>query len=236
MDGKVRNFGDALHEVLLPANIHKEWKEDTEKMYFPLGSVICNDIMESTIRMGVRPVFIGCGWRGEDLDPELVNQCSFVGARGPHTQAELAKCGVEVPITGDPSYEIPKLYVKGEPNALALVIKHILDGSEYSPQTIYDLKADAMFSPVVENYDDIVALIQKISGARFVLAGSMHAAMVANAYNVPFAPFASEYIDCPAKWFDWFAERGWGEPIWVSDVPEGREWYRSIRDQENNRH
>jgi hypothetical protein len=63
----------------------------------------------------------------------------------------------------------------------------------------------------------------------------MHAAMVANAYGVPFAPFASEYIDCPIKWFDWFAERGWGEPIWVSDVTEGREWYRSIRDQENNR-
>lgn len=229
MDGEVRNFGDALHEVLLPPNTHKEWKEDERKMYFPIGSVICNEVISETLRLNLQPVFVSCGWRGEDLDPRLVQQCSFVGARGPHTAAELAKHGVDVPVTGDPAYALPQLFLPGQPNALAIVIKHIKDNSDYGPQTIFDLKGDALFSPVVETYEDIVEMIQQISGARFVLAGSMHAAMVADAYGVPFAPYGGNYIDCPAKWFDWFAERGYGEPIWVGDVFEGREWYKSIR-------
>ena len=231
MDGKVRNFGDALNEVLLPANIRKQWMDDPEKMYFPIGSVICNEVMDETLRLGVRPVFVGCGWRGESLDPKLVAQSSFIGARGPHTQAELAKHGVEVQVTGDPAYEIPKLFVRGEPNALAICIRHIKDPADYNRNSIFELKADELMTPVVETYEDIVGMIQKISGARFVLAGSMHAAIVANAFGVPFAPFSSGFIDCPFKWTDWFAERGWGEPVWVKDVFEGREWYRSIKDK-----
>lgn len=231
LDGSVRNFGDALNEVLLPGNIRKKWMDDPERMFFPIGSVIHNEVIEETLRLGALPVFVGCGWRGESLDPELVNKSSFIGCRGPHTQAELARHGVEVQVTGDPAYEIPKLFVRGGPNALAMVVRHIKDPADYTPNSIFELKADAVFSPVVETYEDIVEMIQKISGARFVLAGSMHAAMVANAYGVPFAPFSSGYVDCPPKWYDWFAERGWGEPVWVKDVVEGREWYRSIKDK-----
>lgn len=231
LDGKVRNFGDALNEVLLPANIRKQWMDDPERMFFSIGSVICNEVIDETLRMGALPVFVGCGWRGESLDPDLVAKCSFIGARGPHTQAELARHGVEVQVTGDPAYEIPKLFVRGEPNALAICIRHIKDPADYNKDSIFELKADALFSPVVETYEDIVEMIQKISGARFVLAGSMHAAIVAHAYGVPFAPFSSGYVDCPPKWADWFAHQGWGEPVWVKDVFEGREWYRSIKDK-----
>lgn len=226
MDGKVRNFGDALNEVLLPTNIRKEWLEDQERMFFPIGSVICNEVIEETLAMGAKPVFISCGWRGEDLDQSLVDESSFHGARGPHTQAELAKRGVEVQVTGDPAYEIPKLFLRGEPNALAICIRNINDPADYNKDSIFELKADALFSPVVESYEDIVEMIKQISGARFVLAGSMHAAIVAHAYEVPFAPFSSGYIDCPPKWYDWFAAVGISEPQWVSNVVEGREWYR----------
>ena len=226
LDGVTRNFGDALNEVLLPANIRKEWLDDSERMFFPIGSVICNEVIDETLRLGAKPVFVGCGWRGEDLDQSLVDQASFHGARGPHTQAELAKRGVEVQVTGDPAYEIPKLFLRGEPNALAICIRHINDPADYNKDSIFELKADALFSPVVENYEDIVDMIKQISGARFVLAGSMHAAIVAHAYGVPFAPFSSGYIDCPPKWYDWFAAIGVSEPQWVSNVVEGREWYR----------
>ena len=226
LDGVTRNFGDALNEVLLPANIRKEWIDDPERMFFPIGSVICNEVIDETLRLGAKPVFVGCGWRGEDLDQSLVDQASFHGARGPHTQAELAKRGVEVQVTGDPAYEIPKLFLRGEPNALAICIRHINDPADYNKDSIFELKADALFSPVVDGYEDIVDMIKQISGARFVLAGSMHAAIVAHAYGVPFAPFSSGYINCPTKWYDLFASIGVSEPQWVSNVVEGREWYR----------
>jgi len=229
LDGEVRNFGDALQEVIVPAVIRSQFAEDSEKMYFTIGSVICNDVIDETLRLGLTPVFLNCGWRGESLDPELVRQSEFYGARGPHTQMELSAHGVQVEVTGDPGYEVPKLFVKGQPNGLAMVIRHIKDPADYNKDAIFELKADAIFSPVVETYDDIVEMIQKISGARFVLAGSMHAAIIAHAYGIPFAPFSSGYVDCLPKWRDWMADAGLGEPVFCSNVVEGREWYRSIK-------
>lgn len=226
LDGVSRNFGDALYETFIPPMKLKEMLDDPEYMYFPIGSVICNEVIAGCLNEGYRPYFLGCGWRGEPLNPDLVSECEFIGARGPHTQAELARHGIEVEITGDPAYQIPSLFPAGAPNALAMVIRHIKDTADYNPQSIYDLKADALFSPVVETYDDIVEMIQKISGARFVLAGSMHAAIIAHAYGVPFAPFSGEYIDCPPKWADWFASIGLGEPAFVTNVTEGRQWYK----------
>ena len=228
LDGDIRNFGDALPEVLFPQMILAEWENDPETMYFPIGSVICNEVMDETLRQGFTPVFMNCGWRGEELDDDLVAQCEFLGARGPHTQEELARHGIDVEVTGDPAYSLPQLYAKGAPNALAMVVRHIKDNHDYNKDSIFELKADALFSPVVDTHQDILDMIQKISGARFVLAGSMHAAMVAHAYGVPFAPLMSDYIDCPSKWFDWFAQADLGNPVFVNDVVEGREWYRSV--------
>jgi hypothetical protein len=229
LDGVTRNFGDALAEVLYPTAMLEELYQDPENMYFLIGSVICNEVMDETLRAGFNPIFINCGWRGEELDDYLLAQCEFRGVRGPHTQAELAKHGIDVEVTHDPAYELPNLYVKGAPNGLAIVVRHIMDTSEYSPNTIHELKADALFSPVVETYTDILEFIQKISGARFVLSGSMHACMVAHAYKVPFAPLLSDVVDCPPKWFDWFAAEGLGNPVFVNNVVEGREWYNSLR-------
>jgi succinoglycan biosynthesis protein ExoV len=228
LDGETRNFGNALPEVLYPAAMLEELHASTENMYFLIGSVICNEIMDETLRSGYTPIFMNCGWRGEGLNDYLVAQCIFEGARGPHTQEELAKHDVDVEVTHDPAYELPSLYAKDAPNGLAIVVRHIKDKAEYSQNTIHELKADALFSPVIQDGQDILDFIQKISGARFVLSGSMHACMVAHAYGVPFAPLLSDYVDCPEKWFDWFAAEGLGNPIFVNDVVEGRKWHNSL--------
>jgi hypothetical protein len=228
LDGETRNFGDALYEVLLPAKVRKEWEDDLVKLYFPIGSVICNEVIRESLDQGFEPIFYNCGWRGEELNPDLVAQCEFYGARGPHTQAALLRAGVSVDITGDPAYALPGSIPAGEPNGLALCIRHIMDPSDYTPNTIFEYKVDALFTPAVENKEDIVEVIEKISGARFVLAGSMHAAIVAHAYGVPFALMGGEYIDCPPKWADWFAQAGLGEPVWVENIVEGRGWYNEV--------
>lgn len=229
LDGVTRNFGDALPEVLYPSVMLEELHSDPENMYFLIGSVICNTVIRKTLDAGYNPIFLNCGWRGEELDDELLAHCEFRGARGPHTAAELEKHGIDVEVTGDPAYELPNLYAKGAPNGLAVVVRHIMDEGEYSENTIHELKADALFSPVVEDYKDILEFIQTLSGARFVLSGSMHACMVAHAYGVPFAPLMSDVVDCPPKWFDWFAAAGLGHPVFVNNVVEGRAWYNTVR-------
>lgn len=226
-----RNFGDALHEVLVPQKQHYDWYVDTKNMHFLLGSVIDNKVIKYTLQQKLRPIFHGCGWRGEPLDHGLVEQCEFIGVRGPHTQEELARHGIDTVVSKDPAYQLPYLVAPGEPNGLALVVRHILDKTETNPNTIHELKADATFRPSVEDRSDIIAFIQKISGARFVLAGSMHAAIVAHAYKVPFALLDSEYIDCPPKWEDWLASVDLGSPVFVKDIMEGREWYNSIKEK-----
>jgi hypothetical protein len=228
LDGEVRNFGDALPEVLYPSAMLDELHEDQDNMYFLIGSVICNTVIDETLRSGYTPVFINCGWRGEELDDDLLAQCEFKGARGPHTQAELEKHGIDVDVTHDPAYELPNLFKKGAPNGLAMVVRHIMDESDYNQESIRQLGADALFSPVVDSYEDIIEFINQISGARFVLAGSMHAAMVAHAYGVPFALLLSDVVDCPPKWFDWFAAEGLGNPVFVNNISEGRKWYNSL--------
>jgi len=236
MDGVTRNFGDALYEVLLPEGVYKDFAEDTEHLYFPIGSVISTRHIIAALAQDLTPVFINCGWRGEMIQPDLIQQSKFIGCRGPYTQRELARHGVEVEVTHDPAYQLPEFVPKGAPNALAIVVRHIADPSDYNQQSIFELKADAVFSPVVETKEDIIEFVQKISGARFVLAGSMHAAIVAHAYGVPFAPLRADddYIDCMPKWFDWMAAEGLGKPKFCKDVVEGREWYRSLSKETND--
>jgi hypothetical protein len=229
LDGEIRNFGDALHEVLIPAKQHYEWYLDEKNMHFVLGSVIDNTVIKETLRQGYKPVFHGCGWRGEPLETHLVEKCEFIGVRGPNTQEELARHGVDTVVSLDPAYQLPHLFQKGPPNGLAMVIRHIKDPTETNPNTIFDLKADAIFRPKVEDRADILSFIEKVSGARFVLTGAMHAAIVAHAYGVPFALLNSAYIDCPPKWEDWLASIDYGSPVFVDNIIEGREWYNSVR-------
>jgi hypothetical protein len=146
MDGVVRNYGDALAELITPPSIYKLWAEDQDNMYFPLGSVICNEMMEESLRLGLKPIFIACGWRGEELDRELVELSDFRKVRGPHTQGELARHGIDVEVSGDPAYVLPDLLTKAQPNGLAFVMRHIKDPSEYNEFTAHEYGADEIYS------------------------------------------------------------------------------------------
>lgn len=227
LDGVTRNFGDALHEVLLEPRVHYEWSEDPTTLHFPIGSVIANEHIEYAVNQELTPVFHGCGWRGEELEPELVKLAEFHGVRGPNTSAELRRHGIDAEVTLDPAYKLPGMFLRGEPNGLAITVRHIADKSDYNPDSIHALKADALFSPVVQDESDIVSFIEKISGARFVLAGSMHAAIVAHAYGVPFALLGGDFVDCPPKWHDWLNSVGVTDVQWVDNVKDGRTWYNS---------
>jgi hypothetical protein len=55
------------------------------------------------------------------------------------------------------------------------------------------------------NVESIPRFIDALVSARFILAGALHAAIVACAYRKPFAYFNSGYIDVPFKWADFAA-------------------------------
>jgi hypothetical protein len=231
----MRNYGYAVHEVLLDADQHKDWSEDEDHLFFTRGTVISDASVMYALDYGLTPIFVGCGWDGTTLTPSLMQEALFVGCRGPLTQEELAVCGVDAPIVHDPLHDLPRMVGASQPNGVAMGVIHIYDNLDYSEDDRRDLRSDTLDTPVVKNKRDILELIGRISGARFVLSGSLAVAMTAHAYKVPFAALNTGYIDCETKWEDWFAAEGFGDLLFVEDVLEGRRWYNKIfRTGENN--
>jgi hypothetical protein len=238
MDKEIRSYGGALYEVLIAPDKIAEWEADREYMFFPHGTVITNDHMAWALKAGYQPFFVQCGWNGETLDKSLVEQSLFLGARGLLTQEELSYCDVYVEVLGEPSEIIVDKIDKASPNGFAIAIRNILDPGEYAQDTKFFLKADMMVSPVIEDREDIIEVTRLISGARFVLSGSLSAAAVAHAYGVPFAPMRTDFEDNPIRWQDWFTSIGvditdFNIEDFPKDVREGRDWYNSYFRMEN---
>lgn len=235
MDGMgVRNFGAALHELLLSEKQHGDWLEDEDRLFFTNGTLISDYYILEGLENQMQPVFVGCGWTGEELSDDLVESSLFIGCRGPLTKQALWECNVDVPVTDDPIYELPKLYPKGSATGLALAVAGFDQKIGYSKDDMFDLKADKLLSTAITKRSEMVKMLEMISGSRFVLSGSLSAAIAAHAYGIPFAVMDPETDDSLARWEDWFAAADLGEVIFVQDVFDGREWYNDcVRSREN---
>jgi hypothetical protein len=219
----VRNLGDALTEILadiMPFATKEQMEQDAQKKYFLIGSVIDNEIIIDTLLDGYKPVFVGCGWRGQPLSKALIDQCEFIGCRGPITQKVLADVGVFVDITLDSAY-ILKDHIDITPNTnnKVLVFPHLLSSEASGSSTI------------VSNKSSIIKRIQQIASAKFVLGGAMHSCILAHMYGVPFAPYVANdfYVDAPTKWKDWLESIGIPQENlrFARTYEEGLAWYES---------
>lgn len=235
-----RNFGDAFTELILeqmPAEEARAMVESTTEMHFLLGSHLTSQLIFEIYDRGYKPVFHGCGWRGKDLNPTYAGMAEFRGCRGPYTQASLKRVGIETSVTGDPAYSLlEKLDISPNPSGLTYVVPHVLDRSawEYLPE---DFGVDVLEEAKVWTRLDVLDKIEKFASADFVLAGSMHACIVADYYDVPFAPFIGGHVDCPPKWTDWLASRGYNGNVmkFVKNLDEGLDWYERYIHPRKNR-
>jgi hypothetical protein len=69
--------------------------------------------------------------------------------------------------------------------------------------------------------------IGRLAGARFVLTGSLHGAILAQAFGVPWACYDDGYLDAPAKWTDWGAYLGI-EIERVATLEQAERWWERI--------
>jgi len=227
----LRNFGDALVETLIPASIRNALASDDAYMYCFIGSVICDEIIDYALSLNRTPIFISCGWNGRSLSADRIAKSRFVGCRGAITQEKLKTFGVNVDITGDPGYAVPFIVPASPESGLSILIPHIFEDIE--SLDIEVIQVDKVVLPTFESSDGLSELISTISGASFVLAGAMHAAIVAHAYGVPFALFQNTsdgYIDAPKKWSDWLSSFDGITPQFFGNLTEGRNWFFSHKD------
>jgi hypothetical protein len=231
-----RNYGDALTSTLLEyvyGETSGSMKNSKKEQYYLIGSVIDNTVIKESLALGLKPVFISCGWRGKPLNQKLIDKIWVISVRGPKTQGELSRLGLDVPVSGDAAYHVlPFLEIKKTKNNQSLLIPHILDKKfnfKFS-------KADLLVSPIVKNKKEILEITSKIASSNFVLGGAMHACIVAHYYGVPFAPYSGGRIDCKPKWEDWMESVGLDSSKlkFCSTVEEGVDWYNGVINSRKN--
>jgi hypothetical protein len=147
--------------------------------------------------------------------------------RGPLTRDLLGL--PKATVLGDPALLLPLLYPgkKSSNSGPAICIAHFQD--EISEVDLLKTTgADEIVSiKIPPRLDAAYELIDRITSASFVLTGALHAAIVACAYNVPFAYLDTGFIDCPFKWKDFSASIS-TPAIFVENIEEGKNAYSKI--------
>ena len=153
-------------------------------------------------------MFWGCGARDErGLSEAVLARVEIPSVRGPLTRSAL-RLGHAVPI-GDPALLLPTLHTPApQAPGAALLVPHFHDRRD--DEELLSLSgAQALLRPNLPNRREaLLDMVDAIAGARFVLAASLHAAITACAYGVPFAFWDSGAIDLPFKWRDFSASIG----------------------------
>lgn len=195
----------------------------------------------------------GCGWKGSPLSPQRQQQITVHAVRGPHTVAGLG-LPADTPL-GDPALLLPRLTkLRMAPHGHTIVVPHYHRARLMAVQQRRHLTGcDEVVSPLVFQAQGLGrrgwgrqalgmskawlrlgvrtftpwTAVERITGATFVLTGSLHGAILAQAYGIPWAAYDDGYIDAPAKWRDWAAYLGI-DIAYVSDLQAGCQWWHTV--------
>lgn len=226
-----QNFGDYLSE-LLAVRLLRYPKVEAE-VYHLVGSVIDDWFDGGALqRLTGSAAFWGCGVRSEQgISPDNRKKAQFFGVRGPISRDVLGL--PKETVLGDPGLLLPLIH---SPNAdvdtagRTICIPHLFD--EREDKELTELSgADLVVRPLVDNnLESLSHLLDRIIAADFVLTASLHGAIVAFAFDRPFALWNNGHLDLPLKWRDFSLSVGF-EPEFVPDVAKGRGTYAAMSSQ-----
>ncbi len=221
-----QNFGDFLTEFLWD-NLAEEARIQAD-VYRLIGSAIDDWIIQDDLTTigkwdDGRIAFWCCGMRDDNtIGAESLARSVFCGVRGPLTRDRL-NLPSATPI-GDPALLLPLFHtpkVSEKTKGRVVCSPHFLDASS-DRELLESTGAELIVRPSIANSrDEIVAILSDLASAEFVLAGSLHAAIVACAYNVPFCYLDRGRVDIPFKWRDFSASINIGT-FFVDNAAQGK--------------
>ena len=225
--GAVQNFGDFLSKYFTQNLFFAQ--SDLGQSLRIIGSCIDDAFVPPANQRDPdrQPVFWGCGLRTEDgLSLDRREGVEFLAVRGPLSRSAL-RLGNAVPI-GDPGLLMPALHKAAralrEPTGASLLVPHFHDRRPDS-ELLAISGCDAILRPnIVNDLDAVSEFVDQLVAASFVLAGSLHAAIVAAAYDRPFGFWDSGAIDLPFKWADFAASLSI-PCVFHPDLPAARAHY-----------
>jgi tetratricopeptide (TPR) repeat protein len=221
---ETRNFGDYISDLFLEKVLVSP--RIRASRYRFVGSIIDNDNIERDLQAvedGGDIAYWGCGARDAiPIREDLRRRCRFHGVRGPLTR-ELLRLPDDTPL-GDPGLLLPLIHSAPPPEARrggSICAPHIFEPMS-DEALLKSTGVDRIVRPeIAPSLAALDQLLDEIIGADFVLAGAMHAAIVAHAYGVPFAFYDGGHLDIPFKWRDFAASIG--APVaFIDNLKDGR--------------
>lgn len=197
----------------------------------------------------------GCGWKGAGQAPTGREDARFFAVRGPQTAAGLSLSSRVA--LGDPVLLLPRLIpLEIIPHGRTVVVPHFsrltalrasrrlaLTGCDevLSPMVLRPSLPRASGPALLKTRARLLLnrarygiktrglwdTVRLIAGADFVLTGSLHGAILAQAFGVPWAAYDDGYVDAPSKWTDWAAYLNIDLEL-VETLKDGRSWWEHI--------
>ena len=248
------NLGDSLVPIILDALgytcvsrfVENNRVVNPGRCLLVIGSLLTHNDLAA---VGCPVDVWGCGWNGSPLTPSHWEGLKIHAVRGPQSITSLQLPSQTA--VGDPALLIP--YLLSMPvvhHGKSLVIPHCFRIRAFSAShRCAQTGCDEVLSPMIlttpwhrTSWKTIVSIIYqrkrfglktltqqkalvRIAGAKFVLTGSLHGAILAQAFGVPWAAYNDGYVNAPAKWQDWAAYLGIDIQL-VRTLEEGKLWWQ----------
>lgn len=229
-DKGVKNLGDYLGEVMLNfANI--KLKDQGSPTYFSIGTYFSSYWWD--FNKGVKIAW-GGGSCGFDL-PKISDQDIILAVRGPLTRQWLGL--PENTILGDPALLLPRLYQPVDMGCGPILVENFHNNLQVPATKINIIKKISM--KVFDGNWRVI--VDKIYSSDFVLANSLHSAIIAHAYGRPWAFYSDgkpgTKVPLELRWKDWFAFIGLSEEDLkpAKNLVEAIDWWDGHKNKIKNR-
>jgi succinoglycan biosynthesis protein ExoV len=193
------NFGDELNHWLWHALLPDVWSDGSDDVLFVgIGTILDKNLPPARIR-----IVFGTGAGYTAAPPDISANSSrwqIYGVRGPLT-ARVLKLDKRFVMT-DPAILLATLQeFEGLHRQGVIFIPHWKSVRYGRWETI----CNNLGIEFVDPCRDSKSVVRRIASAEKVIAESMHAAIIADAFRVPWIPIALSREVSPFKWVDWAA-------------------------------
>lgn len=206
------NFGDFITEVIVGwlgyelVNCQVQAPPRGEPILIAIGSILEPTLNEVATERTAVVWGSGIGKQLQGL--QSLRQFDYRAVRGPMT-AEALNLPKDITM-GDPALLLPLALPFEQRTDSVVVVPHLWNSNTMTKyERLKESKATVLCSTWIKR-TEFLCLLKTIVTARFVLAGSLHAAILAHAYGVPWAIYnpPADRLDKPLKWMDWLGYLG----------------------------
>lgn len=189
------NFGDFLNPWFWEQCLPGVLDEDPLEMVFGIGTILCSGKPMPARTERIHVLGSGYGYGDQEPDPRL--RVWFV--RGPRTAAKL-NLDVSFAIS-DPAMLLPWFISSPQPVVVhkKAFIPHIGSITHCDWATPCSLAGIHLIDPRLPTLE----FIASVRASRVILAESMHGAITADSFGVPWIPIISSSEILSFKWQDW---------------------------------